>query len=128
MVNETLHCIKQHTAGCPMSPSLLSLGYSKKKYLDYLRPYAYTPPMEMDGKDALSRMTRCWFKFMGGFETVMSHSKNFSQAMCHLYMSMDKECGKMDDLPSVLQPGMKHQEMIWTGMVEYHCSQMKGMF
>ncbi|XP_063434047.1 uncharacterized protein LOC134715647 isoform X2 [Mytilus trossulus] len=127
MVNETLHCIKQHTAGCPMSPSLLPLGYSQKKYLDYLRPYAYTPPMELDGKDALSRMTRCWFKFMSGFETVMSHSKNFSQAMCHLYMSMDKECGKMDDLPSVLQPGMKYQEMIWTGMVQYHCSQMEEL-
>ncbi|XP_052102318.1 uncharacterized protein LOC127735918 isoform X2 [Mytilus californianus] len=127
MVNETLHCIKQHTAGCAMSPSLLPLGYSKKKYLDYLRPYAYTPPMEMDGKDPLSRMTRCMFKFMEGFENIMSHGKNFSQAMCHLYMSMDKECAKMDDLPSVLQPGMKHQEMIWTGMVEYHCSQMKEL-
>ena len=128
MVNQTLHCIKEHTAGCTVSPALLPIRYATKKYLDLMNPYVYIPEKTPEGDDHVSRVTRCTFKFMDDFVFVMASSNNFSEAMCHLYATIEDECNKMDDIPSVLQPGMKVEEKIWMGMVTAHCSEIKGVY
>lgn len=121
-INKTVSCIDEYTDGCGYLESAHPVNFALKRYLDWLKPYC----MDVMVDTVLQMLPECTYKYMEGFNFILTHSTNFTQDFCSLHMHMAKECDDMAEL-SVFSRYNKAKMYSRGAMISWMCEHSKGI-